>query len=309
MSTTSSAATLSEADELEVLDRKWKAAGTHPEDYFALAAVLRELEESALVQGRARAATLLTIGWARAMRGETAQLTDLTKNALRFAQESSDLYLEFDAQALTGDVLQAKGQLEEAAAAFGEALAINRRLAERDPNNADWQRDLAVTHGRVGGVLLAQGQLEEAAAAVGEYRAISRRLAERDPSNADWQRELAVAHGRVGGVLLAKGQLEEAAAAFSEALAINRRLAERDPSNADWQRNLAVACWWQASFERRASHFEAAEKLYEESLRIFSDLVVRAPQFVAWQKERKDVEDELKTFREEQARLRRLGDA
>jgi Flp pilus assembly protein TadD len=66
-----------------------------------------------------------------------------------------------------------------------ECLAITgRRLAEHDPNNAGWQRELAVAHNRVGGVLKAQGKLGEAQAAFAEALAISRRLAEQDPSNA-----------------------------------------------------------------------------------------------------------------------------
>jgi hypothetical protein len=50
------------ASELVGLDCKWAAAGAHPEDVYALAALLRELEDTALVQGRARASTLLVIG-------------------------------------------------------------------------------------------------------------------------------------------------------------------------------------------------------------------------------------------------------
>jgi hypothetical protein len=48
----------------------------YPEDTYALAAALRELEDTALVQGRARAATLLAIGSAHSIRGETTQLAD-----------------------------------------------------------------------------------------------------------------------------------------------------------------------------------------------------------------------------------------
>src|SRR5439155_1152448 len=79
------------------------------------------------------------------------------------------------AHSRVGDVLQAQGKLAEAQAAFGEGLAISRRLAEQDPSNAGWQRDLAVAHSRVGDVLQAQGKLAEAQAAFGEYLAVTRR--------------------------------------------------------------------------------------------------------------------------------------
>jgi tetratricopeptide (TPR) repeat protein len=118
------------------------------------------------------------------MRGETAQLADLATEALRLAQGSADRRIESDAQCLVGDVLQAQGQLAAAQAAYAEYVAISQQLAEQDPGNADWQRDLAVAHSRVGDVLQAQGQLAAAQAAYAEDLAISRRLAEQDPGNA-----------------------------------------------------------------------------------------------------------------------------
>src|SRR5258707_11412988 len=114
---------------------------------------------------------------------------------------------EGEARCMVGDVLKAQGKLEAAQAAFGEYLAISRRLAEQDPSNAGWQRDLALAHSKVGDVLKTQGKLEAAQAAFGEDLAISRRLAEQDPSNADWQRDLALAHSKVGGLLGAQGKL------------------------------------------------------------------------------------------------------
>jgi tetratricopeptide (TPR) repeat protein len=194
-----------------------------------------------LVQGRARASTLLIIGWGHEMRGETAQLGDLAAEALRLARDSSDPSLESEAQCLLGDVLQDQGKPTAALAAFAESLAIRRQLSEQDPGNADWQRELAVAHSRVGAALQRQGELDKAQAAFDEYLAISRRLAGQDPDNAAWQRELALAHGRVGKALQAQKRPKEARAEFDEYLAISRRLVDEAPDNAAWQRELAVA--------------------------------------------------------------------
>ena len=49
-----------------------------------------------------------------------------------------------------GRCAEEQGKLAEARAAFEEYLAISRRLAEQDPSNAGWQRDLAVAHSWVG---------------------------------------------------------------------------------------------------------------------------------------------------------------
>ena len=58
-----------------------------------------------------------------------------------------------------GDVLRDQGDLAGALAAYRESLAVRRRLAEADPSNAGWQRDLSVSHEKIGDVLRDQGDL------------------------------------------------------------------------------------------------------------------------------------------------------
>ena len=56
-------------------------------------------------------------------------------------------------------------------------LAIFERLATADPSNAGWQRDLSVSHEKVGDVLTAQGRLDHALEAYRASLAIAERLA------------------------------------------------------------------------------------------------------------------------------------
>ncbi len=42
-----------------------------------------------------------------------------------------------------------QGNLPEAQRLFGESLRIRQRLAESDPANAAWQRDLSVSHNKL----------------------------------------------------------------------------------------------------------------------------------------------------------------
>ncbi len=113
------------ATELEDLSRDWSSRA-RPEDYYTLAAALQELEDTHLVDCRARVWTLLIIAWGRDMRGETSQLADVAQESLRLAQEAEDQPAEAEGQCLLGDVLQAQGKLEAAQAAFDEYLAIQR---------------------------------------------------------------------------------------------------------------------------------------------------------------------------------------
>jgi tetratricopeptide (TPR) repeat protein len=48
------------------------------------------------------------------------------------------------------DILVAQGNLPEALTAYQQGLAIAKRLADQDPSNAGWQRDLIVAYYRIG---------------------------------------------------------------------------------------------------------------------------------------------------------------
>lgn len=52
-----------------------------------------------------------------------------------------------------------EGDLAGALTSYREVLAIIGRLAQSDPGNADWQRDLSVSYDNVGDVRMAQGDL------------------------------------------------------------------------------------------------------------------------------------------------------
>ena len=86
-----------------------------------------------------------------------------------------------------GDLFVTTAALDQAINAFHQSLAVAERLAQADPGNAGWQRDLSVSHNKIGDVEVAQGAL---AAALTSYQAshdIFKRLAQADPGNAGWQ--------------------------------------------------------------------------------------------------------------------------
>jgi hypothetical protein len=122
-------------------------------------------------------------------------------------------------------------------------MAISARLAAADSGNAEWQRDLSVSHNKIGDVLVAQGNLPDALAAYRAGMAIAERLAATDPGNAEWQRDLIVSC-----VKLAEASPSDARAALSRALEIARHLQDSGRLNpadawmpADLARRLASA--------------------------------------------------------------------
>jgi tetratricopeptide (TPR) repeat protein len=61
-----------------------------------------------------------------------------------------------------GNVLAARGDLEEALKSFRDGLGMIEELTQADPNDAGWQRDLLVSCTKIGEVLEVQGKLDEA---------------------------------------------------------------------------------------------------------------------------------------------------
>ncbi|WP_437666858.1 DUF3856 domain-containing protein [Sorangium sp. So ce1182] len=127
------------------------------------------------------------------------------------------------------------GRREEALEATKEAVAVGRKLAER---NADaFQPELAMSLSNLGNRLSDLGRREEALEATKEAVAIGRKLAER---NADaFQKDLAMSLSNLGNSLSDLGRPEEALEATKEAVAVGRKLAKR---NADaFQPELALS--------------------------------------------------------------------
>ena len=99
-------------------------------------------------------------------------------------------------------MLVAQGNLAEALKSFRASHDIFGRLAQANPGNAGWQRDLLVSFNKIGDVLKAQGNLPEALKSYCDRHAIADRLAQSDPGNADgsavWRCHMPILRSRSG---------------------------------------------------------------------------------------------------------------
>ncbi|HIJ93446.1 MAG TPA: tetratricopeptide repeat protein [Rhodospirillaceae bacterium] len=118
-------------------------------------------------------------------------------------------------------------------------MAIAERLAKADPDNAGWQRDLSVSHDRIGDVQVAQGDLSGALESYRASMAIAERLAKADPDNAGWQADLAASHGKLGQLMSRMGERDKALELFRQGRALVAPLAERS-GHALWKQYLAT---------------------------------------------------------------------
>ena len=123
---------------------------------------------------------------------------------------------------------------------MSKALVSAERLASREPDRADYQRDLSVSYNeRMGDLYRALGEGEKARDAYEQSLGIRERLASREPDRADYQRDLSVSYNKMGDLYRALGEGEKARDAYQSALAIAERLASREPDRADYQRDLS----------------------------------------------------------------------
>ena len=123
------------------------------------------------------------------------------------------------------------------------------RLAAQDPANAGWQRDLGISHNRIGAIhhrigwiLKAQGDLAGALAAQEKYRAIMERLAEQDPANAGWQYDLSVSLYGIRTLEIALEDWQAAASTVASEAEVMKRLVALDPDNSGWWNEFQDAC-------------------------------------------------------------------
>jgi tetratricopeptide (TPR) repeat protein len=69
--------------------------------------------------------------------------------------------------------------------------------AAADPSNTEWQRDLSISHERLGELAVAAGDLNTAQQRFQAGLSIRERLAAADPSNTAWQRDLSINQQRL----------------------------------------------------------------------------------------------------------------
>jgi tetratricopeptide (TPR) repeat protein len=178
---------------------------------------------------------------------------------------------------LVGRLERQDGNLAAAADAFTRA----RELAAA----GGAERDLGVSHNRIGDVRVVQGGLTGARVHYEAGLAIRERLAKADPHNTDRQRDLAVSHSKIGDVRRAQGDLAGALEAYEAGHAIAEHLAAADPRNAVWQRDLSLSHERIGDVRVAEGDLAGARVHYEAGLAIHERLAAADPRNAEWQRD------------------------
>ena len=103
-------------------------------------------------------------------------------------------------------MLTAQGNAQDALKAYRDSSAIRERLAEIDPGNNGWQRDLAVSYVKLALVHQRLGEIAEALVEFRKARDIMAALVAAAPDNTQWKQFLA---GLDGEIARLEGQAQE----------------------------------------------------------------------------------------------------
>jgi tetratricopeptide (TPR) repeat protein len=250
-------------------------------DHAAAKATLRQI----IGLDSDRVWTWIELGRLGVTTGSLAEAATAFNAALAAARRTGSDRDEYPALIYIGDVLKAQGNLAEALTSFRDGLAIRERLAQADPGNALWQRDLSVSYNKIGDVLVAQGNLAEALTSFLDSHDIFDRLAQADPGNALSQHDLSVSYNKIGDVLVAQGNLAEALKSFRDGLAIADRLAQADPGNAQWQYDLGISNERIGDMLMAQADLSGALKSYRAKQDIIARLAQADPGNAGWQRD------------------------
>lgn len=224
--------------------------------------------------------------------GRLDLLDDVGERAMRYfaavpETELSDEELARRATALhqIGDVRMRRGDLAGAQEPLEESLVLARRLAARDPDNAERLFGLGQSEFWAGYALWRRGDLDGARRHFEAYHDVSRRLVARDAKNLDWRRELSYAESNLGSVTQEQGDLAGALQRFGAALALDRQLVADAPTpeQADQQRfELAATHNTMGVVLERMGRLDAARDHYAADLALRRRLAAQDPENQRW---------------------------
>lgn len=171
-----------------------------------------------------------------------------------------------------GDFLKLHGNLEGAASAYADSLAIDRKLANSDSSDFGFQRDLSLTLGKIGDVHSARGDLHQAIGAFREAVKIEEILIASDVATVEDNRYLSISYYKLGNALLAQNDFEEATAWLQKAVALDERMVEKQPQSSHLQQELTVSYDKLGDLLKRQREYDEALSTFEKSLAIRSAL-------------------------------------
>ncbi|MFM9010110.1 MAG: protein kinase domain-containing protein, partial [Planctomycetota bacterium] len=181
-----------------------------------------------------------------------------------------------------GNLAVATGDLATARRHADRDLEVSQSLVDRDPGNARWQYNLAVSLDKLGDLDVLAGDILGARKRFESALLLKEAIAAREPANPDWQRALSTSAIRLGDLVRDAGDPVAARKHYERDLAIAEALAAAEPGNLPRQRDLAVSHSKLGTLDRSRGDFEGARRHHDAALAIREALVAADPTNMPW---------------------------
>ncbi len=188
------------------------------------------------------------VGDARLSGGELQEAFQAYDEALQRSRLMVEAHphLDEDQQHLSNSLervatfLEHTGRPSEAEGYFEEMLRIKQTLFDKNPNDLQARRDLALAHLHEARVQFEMGDIALSIASTLRSLEILRQSIAQEPNDYQAQHDLSSAYSMLGERRLINGETADAISAFAESLRISQHLLDLDPADARQQRQLAV---------------------------------------------------------------------
>ncbi|EAB6717831.1 tetratricopeptide repeat protein, partial [Salmonella enterica subsp. enterica] len=176
-----------------------------------------------------------------------------------------------------GDLYLTVGNLAEGRKAIERQQAIATRMAEKEPDNALWQGDVAASTFKLAGVLSDQGESTTALAAYEKALGIRQALALADPQNADKRALQASAQLQIGALYKLQGDNARALASYEAARDIVSKLADARPDSEALRATLMRSLRLIGEIQQEAKQYKEAAASYRAELDLAEKLAAAKP--------------------------------
>jgi len=225
--------------------------------------------------------------WKRYMRNEENDayawqvLPDLLP---KLSQEKQDTLLDepnWDTSQVLyrlADSMAPKLRYTEAAACWTVQVRFSERLSHSAPENAEFARDLWVSHNQLGDMQQALGNSQAALLLYQQGLEIAEHLSRSAPENADFARDLGASCRKLGETQQVQGNSQVAFSLYQRGLEIAQRLANSAPENAQFARDLGASYNNLGDMQQALGNSQTALLLYQQGLEIAERLARIAPE-------------------------------
>jgi tetratricopeptide (TPR) repeat protein len=177
-----------------------------------------------------------------------------------------------------GDMERALGRSASAYEAYLQSLAIAESLVAETPESIEFQRDLSVSHRKMGALAAELNDIARARQHFLVSRHILENLVELAPNDPTRKWDLAGILDSLGQLAFMTGDMPAARREFTTLRDIMQALTASDPTNSDWRRDEAIAFQKLGGLEHQSGNNAAAKAHYEEALEVLAELQSADPE-------------------------------